>query len=322
MKQPPQAPGPMVGLALEVRCVPGGTLVYCRQDSVEPININCHYRDTNMDLPDKDTLATLILRQARELGADLVGLTNVRALKKEPSPQVVPFIPAGTYGSMENVYGLRPGEVRWPRGGRSVIVVALAHPEDRPELDWWYWLMDPPGNRTLKNIVQSLKEWLADNYGLESTHISYHIEKGGIFLKEAARLAGLGCIGRNNLLITPQFGPRVRLRALILNTELPSTGPSSFDPCLKCPAPCQKNCPSLAFDKIVLTKEMTGVSLLPGRDGRYHRENCAQIMQLNEDEAQLELAPEISAEPIPIIKYCRNCEVFCPVGSQAGAGAG
>ncbi len=269
-----------------------------------------------MKIPDRDTLASLILQKARDFGADLAGLAGIAALKKEPSTRVVPFIPPGTYGSMESLYGLKPGEVRWPKGGKSVVVVGLEHPEDHPELDWWYWLIDPPGNRVLKSIVQNLKEWLAAEYGLESTHITYHIEKGGVFLKEAARLAGLGCIGRNNLLITPQYGPRIRLRSLVVNIDLPATGPSAFDPCSACRAPCQKHCPSLAFDKIVLTRGQTGEERLPGRDGRYHRENCAQIMQLNEDEAQLQLVPEISADPIPIIKYCRNCEVFCPVGAS------
>jgi len=72
--------------------------------------------------------------------------------------------------------------------------------------------------------------------------LPYHIENGGIYLKDAAVLAGLGTIGRNNLLITPEFGPRVRLRALLAGVDLPPTGPAGFDPCEGCPAPCLTDC--------------------------------------------------------------------------------
>lgn len=268
-----------------------------------------------MDYQKKYKLSSDLLKKAVELGASLAGFADLEALKKEPSRFVVPHIPAGTYGSQESPYGLAPGEVLWPDGGKTVMVVAVEHPESKPELDWWYGLIDPPGNRILKKIVGELKKWLADNYTeVKVWSITYHIEKGGLFLKEAARLAGLGCIGRNNILITPEYGPRVRLRALVLDVALPFTGPTAFDPCPECEAPCLKCCPNKAFDEIVLTPEQTGQKYLPGRIGNYYRNNCAQIMQKNEDEAKPELVQEISSEPIGIIKYCRNCELSCPVG--------
>jgi epoxyqueuosine reductase len=37
--------------------------------------------------------------------------------------------------------------------------------------------------------------------------LPYKVEEGGMFLKDAATLAGLGIIGKNNLLITPEFEP-------------------------------------------------------------------------------------------------------------------
>lgn len=35
----------------------------------------------------------------------------------------------------------------------------------------------------------------------------------------------------NNLVITPEFGPRTRLGALFLEVELEPTGPIDFNPC-------------------------------------------------------------------------------------------
>ena len=114
--------------------------------------------------------------------------------------------------------------MRWPEGARSLLVVAVAHPPERPELDWWFGRIDPPGNRVLARIVQGLCDWAVGDLGLRTTHLPYHVERGGIYLKDAAVLAGLGCVGLNNLLVTPDFGPRVRLRALALDVALPPPG--------------------------------------------------------------------------------------------------
>ncbi|MEA3231699.1 MAG: hypothetical protein U9Q05_08095 [Thermodesulfobacteriota bacterium] len=59
--------------------------------------------------------------------------------------------------------------------------------------------------------------WLEKEKGITAEKLPYHIESGGIFLKDAAALAGLGCIGKNNMLVLMKYGPRVRLRALLLN---------------------------------------------------------------------------------------------------------
>jgi len=64
--------------------------------------------------------------------------------------------------------------------------------------------------------------------------------------KHAAELAGLGTIGRHSLLITPEFGPRVRLACLL--TEAPSdTSPlTPKDYCIDCDA-CIRECPVQAL---------------------------------------------------------------------------
>ena len=97
-------------------------------------------------------------------------------------------------------------------------------------------------------MSDQLKGSLAETFEIAAQPLPYHVEKGGIFLKDAAMLAGLGIIGANNLLITPQFGPRVRLRALFLDCELAApTGPLNFSPCDGCNQPCWEACPQQAF---------------------------------------------------------------------------
>lgn len=127
--------------------------------------------------------------------------------------------------------------------------------------------------------------------------LPYHIEKGGIFLKDAAVLGGLGTIGVNNLLITPEFGPRVRLRALLLDLELVPTGPIEFSPCQSCNMPCRQACPQNAFS-----------------EGFYRRTLCMKQMEKDETN-KIILGENVNKDQSTVyIRYCRACELACPVG--------
>jgi epoxyqueuosine reductase QueG len=69
----------------------------------------------------------------------------------------------------------------------------------------------------------------------------------GIFShKLAAHLAGLGWIGKNCLLITPDHGPRVRWVSVLTDAPLPSTGSPLEQRCGTCTA-CVDICPQNAF---------------------------------------------------------------------------
>jgi epoxyqueuosine reductase len=221
-----------------------------------------------------------VAAQAIALGASLVGVTYVATLLDSPS------------------HRLRPVK-RHVRDARSVVVLALAHIEGQPEMDWWDNQEGrTPGNRLLMEISQRLTKWLREAYSTEAYELPYHAIHRGVFLKDAAILAGLGVMGKNNLLITPQYGPRVRLRALLLNRPLEGAElPDDFAPCDGCEGPCMQACPWEAL-----------------HGGGYERERCLQ--QMNEDETdRIVLAPPFIGMPAKtIIAYCRLCELSCPVG--------
>ena len=259
-------------------------------------------------------LADELLRKAKEFGADLAGLASVEQLKNGPSEQLFPRMKdhARDHFAEQITTGLSHGAVKWEQDENTVLVFAVSHPEDKPEMDWWCGEVNPPGNKLLASISGKLKRYIEENY----PHIQvypkpYHVEKGGIYLKDAAVAAGLGCIGRNNLLITPEYGARVRLRAIAVSAKLPASVPAAFDPCEGCPRPCEAACPRQAFSQVIYTKEETGLSFLPAREGDYYRKRCALEMEENEDTAPLELVPEYSKEPMPVIRYCRACEFSC-----------
>lgn len=193
---------------------------------------------------------------------------RVDDLRSAPSFTFAPKMPSAGegIGTRKSDNGLKPGEVNWPENARSIIVIAVAHPEEAPEMDWWYGRVDPPGNRVLAKVCRELCPWIEESFGINTVHLPYHVEKGGTYLKDSAVMAGLGCIGRNNIVITPEYGPRVRLRALTVDVELPSTGPINFDPCKDCKELCRKACPQHAFDKMIYEAETYGQDILPGQD--------------------------------------------------------
>lgn len=95
----------------------------------------------------------------------------------------------------------------------------------------------------LESRAHRIKDFLSKK-GYKSKIIPY---SPGIFLKDAAALAGLGPIGKNNLFISEKFGSQVRLRAIVTETPL-MTGSiievSNY--CKECNI-CIRNCPAKAL---------------------------------------------------------------------------
>ena len=142
---------------------------------------------------------------------------------------------------------------------------------------------------------------MGEELGISALSLPYQIEYGGAFLKDSAVLAGLGVIGKNNLLVTPELGSNLRLRGIFIEKKLEPTGPIvDFDPCNGCDRPCHRACPRDAF-----------------RSGSYERSICKQEMDQNDaDFERLEGAVMGIEEPSEVIVYCRRCENACPVGSK------
>ena len=66
--------------------------------------------------------------------------------------------------------------------------------------------------------------------------------------KHAGQTAGLGYMGRSSLLMTPEFGPRVRLAVCLIEAILKPTTKQYSDNCQNCDI-CIKNCPSGALSE-------------------------------------------------------------------------
>jgi epoxyqueuosine reductase len=65
--------------------------------------------------------------------------------------------------------------------------------------------------------------------------------------KHAAHLAGLGTIGHHSMLITPEFGPRVRLACVLTEASVEPSPAAVEEYCVNCEA-CIRACPARAIE--------------------------------------------------------------------------
>ncbi len=282
-------------------------------------------------------LTERIVDKAKSLGAAVAGIASVESLKESPSHRVYPNIGMNLQVHWRDAKNdVKPDEVAWPADAVSAVVIGVAHTADEPELDWWDG-KGTPGNRILIGINKQLSEWIENTYSVKTYKLPYFVEKGGIFLKDTAVLAGLGCIGKNNLVITPGYGPRIRFRALLLDREAEPTGPLEFNPCEDCNQPCRQACPVRAFQNTVYSSDEMDQSRLPGINGTYDRVTCNLKMEKDIEEAVMampvgneeiqevrlaidkfeegsRMKSDGDKEPYYCVKYCRECELACPVG--------
>jgi epoxyqueuosine reductase len=178
-------------------------------------------------LSDSEFTATVV-EKAKSLGASVAGVADVGTLKESPSHLIYPKIGMHSEVPWQDApEEALHHEVEWPADAVSAVVIGVEHPVDRPELDW-YDGKGTPGNRILIRITKELSAWLEETFSVKSYRPPYFIESTGIFLKDSAVLAGLGCIGKNNLVITPEYGPRIRWRALLLDRTCKATGPVDY----------------------------------------------------------------------------------------------
>jgi epoxyqueuosine reductase len=108
--------------------------------------------------------------------------------------------------------------------------------------------------------------------------------RGVIPLKYAAQMAGIGAIGKSSLLITPRYGPSVRLSAIVTNAPLVPDKPLNEDFCQGCTV-CEDVCIAEAF-----------------REGRHDSELCWR--------GNWELGDHVPGKPYTVC--AAPCVKFCP----------
>ena len=106
------------------------------------------------------------------------------------------------------------------------------------------------------------------------------------------------------------------MRVMLTDVDLPSAGVTNFYPCEDCPEPCRTVCPQDAFAEQIYSEKEYGIKELPGRNGVYDRLRCNQQMIICKSKAEEISAADNQETPKKLIKYCRECELVCPIGSK------
>lgn len=75
--------------------------------------------------------------------------------------------------------------------------------------------------------------------------------EGPVSYKKLAEMSGLGIVGWNGLLLTPQYGPKVRLAGVVTDAlvETSSAKEDYISPCTECGGACVKICPIKAISE-------------------------------------------------------------------------
>ena len=140
--------------------------------------------------------------------------------------------------------------------------------------------------------------------------IAHHLQKRGfdsipsfgIPLKTAAVKCGLGCQGKNTLLVTPTYGPRVRLVSVLTTAELDVDEPFKEDLCKDCER-CLLACPAKAIEPYRLKVNKCMV---------YSSEN-PRSKNIPDETRELEKRFVMRPTPNSFIE-CTTCLEACPIG--------
>ena len=208
---------------------------------------------------------------ALEIGFDKVGIVG---------PQTAPGAPAWTQSVL--VLGLATLDEAFD------YEIYIAYDGHRRWHKFIYEVLEAKGAR-LSNRLRAA--------GLRADHLLFDDSISVIDLREAAVAAGLGVKGINGLVLSPEYGPRIRFTSVFVDAEWTRDAPLGDYYCLNCTR-CWGACP-------------TGAIGPPGFD----RSLCL---------AEFNPMPELAARqremqnyPTPVTRLqCVRCITSCPINSR------
>lgn len=219
---------------------------------------------------------------AKNLGADLVSSTSLTSAQD--------FIASQGYESLTRLPYAISVAIHLP----EPVVNELKNKDNIQNLLTYdyivYQMINPTLNKITTRLTQEIQNYGFNALPVPSSHRTDSTALKGIFShKLAAHLAGLGWIGKSCLLVTPEFGPRIRLGTVLTDLPLPDHKKLKNN-CQKCTL-CVDNCPAQAF---------TGKKFNPAepREVRYKVKKC--------EEYRAELKEEIGC------RSCGICVQICP----------
>ena len=182
-----------------------------------------------------------------------IGLKDkIRKFTQDAGADIIGFASVDRWDEADEVpLDFRPGGLWEP--AKTVIVIGVGIPlpivETTPSI--LHKETYDTANRVLDEMAFNLVRYLnrlgqaafffsRDGYG--SLRLLKDRPQAAFSHVFAAKYAGLGTIGMNNCLLTPEFGPRVRFVSVFTSAVLESDPMIKKELCIKCRA-CEKCCP-------------------------------------------------------------------------------
>lgn len=186
-----------------------------------------------------------IRKHGLDLGIDVVGFTSITDYHSEKSPDPRTILPG-----VQSIVVL----------GHRMLDGGLDTENMRVAISARMGVMD-----TSKSHLYQLAKFIEDKFRVKSAPIlsSYPLDmeapalglRGDVSLRHAAVAAGVGVLGRHNLLMHPKFGSRLSLTGILTELPLSSDEPFKEELCNNCNL-CVEACPGKALDSEGKTDEL------------------------------------------------------------------
>jgi len=196
---------------------------------------------------DGKKLTAEVKETALKHGADLVGVVSAETIDSFPKQWVGWKIQEYTQKTTEIMEDAKSIVMLGYHVWDDVLEVAL-----RKKENWIY-----PGYLPLSTITREVAFYL-EKKGHKATASPPRLP-----FKRLAQLAGFGAFGKNSLIVNPDFGPWIRLGAVLTNAEMRADKSFEEDLCGKC-EDCIKACPVNALTPYKVDSErcLVGIHLL------------------------------------------------------------
>jgi epoxyqueuosine reductase len=255
-----------------------------------------------------EELKSAILKRCKKMEIPLIGIADVEQWKNPPFQPWMPkeFYPQSIYPEAKSVIVIgMPITLPVLETSPSIYYHELYHTVNELLDQYTYRLANFLNQREYPSIFVP-----RDGYG----SIKVLLENPVAFFshRHAALLAGLGTFGVNNMILTPEYGPRVRFGSVLTAAKLPSDHLFEKELCIRCMR-CVDMCPTNAIGKKDYPQELTNkkacaaysaklyeryispcgicIKVCPvGEDRRLFKRNDASIYQNAEQFAELNKA--------------------------------
>lgn len=179
-----------------------------------------------------------------------------------------------------NVESYMPKELNHLKSGISIVIrlsdEIISHIDKEPTHTYYhhYRTINSFIDQITLKISMKLQEWGYLALAVPSSQSINDTEKreykGLLSHKMIATLSGIGWIGKSALLVTEEFGPRVRLGTILTNMKLDYDDPITESKCYECNI-CTKVCPAFAIKGVNWNREKS-------REDLYDAHACSRHM--------------------------------------------